>query len=209
MHNVLPKVATNVCTCSWLPESSIPRQGSMWPQPWTGIGKLTAVPRVTRWAEVCSLRQRLLPLLTRIWDRHRRIRTWHWIRRVENATNGGSHTRPVCHLARVPGLVNDSIIFCLLFCKNSLVCLEIKPMTPYWGDTIFFCSTPQLLVSFSDPRWAVWAEKWTFKGSELCLVRCQRYKDTVRFVTLAVDNSWRQPGLSACENKLFNASPWL
>ena len=114
LHNVLAKVATNVCTCSWLPESSIPRQGSMWPQPRTGIGKQTVVPRVTRWAEVCSLRQRLLPL-TRIWDRHRRIRTWHRIRHVENATNGWSHTRRVCHLPRVPGLVNDSIIFCLLF----------------------------------------------------------------------------------------------
>ena len=30
------------------------------------------------------------------------------------------------------------------FCENSLICLEGKSMTPYWGNTIFFRSSQQL-----------------------------------------------------------------
>ena len=43
-----------------------------------------------------------------------------------------------------PGLATNSIFFCFLFVKNSLICLEGKSMTPHRGNTILFRSSQQL-----------------------------------------------------------------
>ena len=44
-----------------------------------------------------------------------------------------------------PGLATNSILFSLIpFCKNSLICLEGKSMTPYRGNAILCSSSQQL-----------------------------------------------------------------
>ena len=42
------------------------------------------------------------------------------------------------------GLATNSIFFCFLFVKKSLICLEGKSMTPHWGNAILFRSSQQL-----------------------------------------------------------------
>ena len=42
------------------------------------------------------------------------------------------------------GLATNSIIFCFLFVKKSLICLEGKSMTPHRGNTVLFRSSQQL-----------------------------------------------------------------
>ena len=44
----------------------------------------------------------------------------------------------------LPSLATSSIFFCFLFVKKSLICLELKSMTPHRGNTILFCSSQQL-----------------------------------------------------------------
>ena len=46
--------------------------------------------------------------------------------------------------ARLAGLDTNSIFFCFLFGKKSLICLEGKSMTPHRGNTILFRSSQQL-----------------------------------------------------------------
>ena len=43
-----------------------------------------------------------------------------------------------------PGLDTNSIFFCFLFVKKSLICLEGKSMTPHRGNIILFRSSQQL-----------------------------------------------------------------
>ena len=42
------------------------------------------------------------------------------------------------------GLATNSIFFCFLFVKKSLICLEGKSMTPHRGNTILFRSSQEL-----------------------------------------------------------------
>ena len=44
----------------------------------------------------------------------------------------------------IPGLATNSILFCFLFVKKSLICLEGKSMTPRRGNTFLFRSSQQL-----------------------------------------------------------------
>ena len=48
------------------------------------------------------------------------------------------------HATVNPGLATNSIFFLFPFCKNSLICLEGKSMTPGWGNTILFRSSQHL-----------------------------------------------------------------
>ena len=47
-------------------------------------------------------------------------------------------------IVREPGLATNSIFFCFLFVKKSLICLESKSMTSCWGNAILLHSSQQL-----------------------------------------------------------------
>ena len=56
--------------------------------------------------------------------------------------------------------------------KISLICLEGKPMTPCWANTILFCSSNNSLVLVSDPWRVFWADTAPFKGPQPRCVCC-------------------------------------
>ena len=65
------------------------------------------------------------------------------------------------------------------FCKNSLICLEGKSMTPYWGNTILFRSSQQLPGLRLGPSKGFLSWHGALLGPSPCLVRCFRnYRDT-------------------------------
>ena len=55
----------------------------------------------------------------------------------------------ICVGGRLAGLDTNSIFLCFFFCKNSLICLEGKSMTPRRGNTLL-CSSKNSPISVFD-----------------------------------------------------------
>ena len=67
----------------------------------------------------------------------------NWVALAEHPNQPCHRKSPQSHQL-LPGLATNSIFFCFLFGKKSLICLKGKSMTPHRENTILFRSSQQL-----------------------------------------------------------------
>ena len=109
-----------------------------------------------------------------------------------------------------PGLATNSIFFCFLFCKKSLICLEGKSMTPHRGNNILLCSSQQLprlclvpLKDFLSWRGALQGSLCDASGTTEKQGHCQVCSARRGGPRTPSKNSWRKPWLGFCWKHTF------
>ena len=89
-----------------------------------------------------------------------------------------NHSRTPLQCKCKPGLATNSFSI-FPFSDKSLICLEVKSMTPHWGNTFLFHSSQQLPRLRLGPSKGFLSWHGALLGPSTRLVRCFRnYRDT-------------------------------